>query len=240
MTTTFLFIKFFEKSDYADAFARGHLHLKRLSHFKRIEGGHQDISGRIDKHEGTIGWMQPGKGTLAINGATIQDAQIQIQKHWLNHLHVLCLHAAHSGNLDLDRLAAANDVEPLRRQLTVPDACIPLGRHAVVIKNVPEFVSRLETTCIALRFRVKYGLVKYYDPKTFHGMFAEKDSVFWKQIRYRFQREFRFAVNTVTSRKDHLDIDIGDIRNITLRLESTELNGEKLIGGDLQFKRKQK
>ena len=30
-------------------------------------------------------------------------------------------------------------------------------------------------------------------------------------------------------------MDIGDMRDITLQLESTELNGEKLLGGKIEF-----
>ena len=233
---TFLLIKFFDNPDYADCFARGQLHLKRLSYFKKIEEDEtHDPSGRIDRHEGTSGWMQPGRGTLTINGVEIQDAQIQIQKSWLNHLHVLCLHAVHSGDLDLDQLAAENDVEPLRKRLMIPNECLSLGEHAVVIRNVPEFLGRVEATCKARGFRLKYGLVKYYDPKTFHGSFGDEDSVFRKQTRYMPQREFRFAVNTGTLGEDHLDIAIGDIRKLTLRLKSTELNGEKLIGGEIRL-----
>ena len=228
--------KVFDNLDYADRFAKGQLHFNRLSYFKKIEGDEtHEPSGRIDRHEGTTGWMQPGRGTLTINGVEIQDAQIQTQKNWLNHLHVLCLHAVHSGDLDLDRLAAENNVEPLRKRLKIPNECLFLGKHAVVIRNVPEFLSRVEAACKARRFRLKYGLVKYYDPKTFHGNFADEDSVFWKQTRYMRQREFRFAVNTGTLGEDHLDIAIGDIRELTLRLESAELNGEKLIGGEMRF-----
>ena len=236
VTMTFLLIKFFDNPDYADRFARGQLYLNRLSYFKRIEGDDtQAPSGRIDRHEGTIGWMQPGRGTLTINGVEIQDAQIQIQKNWLNHLHVLCVHAVHSGDLDLDRLAAENNVEPLRKRLTIPNQCLSLGKHAVVIRNVPEFLSRVEAACKARRFRLRYGLVKYYDPTSFHGNFADEDSVFRKQTRYMPQREFRFAVNTGTLGEDHLDIAIGDIRKLTLRLKSAELNGEQLIGGEMRF-----
>lgn len=233
---TFLLIKFFNNPYYADCFTRGRLHLNRLSYFKKLEEGKDhDPSGRIDKHEGTIGWMQPGRGTLTINGIEIQDAHVQIQKHWLDHLHVLCLHAVHSGDLDLDRLAAENKVEPLRQRLLIPNECLSLGKHAVVIRNVPEFLNRIEAACNAQRFRLRYGLVKYYDPNTFHGSVADEVSVFRKQIPFMPQREFRFAVNTGTLGEDPLEIDIGDICEFTLRLKSADLNGKKLLGGEMRL-----
>ncbi len=235
MPTTFLLVKFFDTPDHADAFENGLVYMNRLGYFKTIENEYQDSTGRKDRNEGTTGWLQPGQGILDINGVRIQDAQIQIQKHWLDDLHVFCMHAMHSGDLDLDRLAATNDVERLRRQLRVPPQCVALGNNAVVIKDVSAFVRRVTRAALAKTFRLKCGLVKYYDPETFHGLFNDEDSVFWKQNHYKFQREFRVAINTGTGGNNSEIMDIGDIGDITLRLKSTELNGPKLIGGDLQL-----
>ena len=236
MPKTFFLIKFFDNLNYADAFVRGQLYLNRLTYFKQVEGEQQDPTGRQDRHEGTTAWFQPGMGKLTINGVLVNDAQITVQKHWLNHLHICCLHAIHSGNLDLDRIAAENDMGQLRDQLAVPDECIALGNHAVVIRDVPAFIRRISSATETNGFRLKYGLVNYYDPATFHGQFTDEDSVFCKQSRYMFQREFRFAINSGTLDDNPLVLNVGDIRNISIRLKSSELNGEKLIGGDIQFK----
>lgn len=235
MRTTFLLAKFYDNPNHADDFESGLVYMNRLSYFKGVENECQDPTGRQDGNEGTTGWLQPGRGILNINGVLIQDAQIQIQKYWLDDLHVFCMHAMHTGDLDLDRLAATNDVERLRRQLKVPPECLVLGYHVVVIRDVPAFVRRVTRTAMAKNFRLKCGLVDYYDPETFHGQFKDEDSVFRKQDRYKFQREFRVAINTGTQGNDAEIMDIGDISDITLRLKSTELNGPKLIGGDLQF-----
>ena len=154
---------------------------------------------------------------------------------WLNHLNVFCVHAAHSGDLDLASLS--NDsIESLRQELTIPDECSSLGKYAVVVKNVPEFINRMRFCAQAKDYRIRCGLVKYYDPATFHGNFRDVESVFRKQGQYSFQREFRFVIDSGSLGECPLVMDIGDIRDITLQLESTELNGKKWLGGKIELK----
>ena len=235
MKTTFFLVKFFGKENHADDFVRGQIFANRLSEFKQAEDS--DESGRMDRHEGTIAWLQPGTGRLTLNGMDMSDdlaGPIQIQKNWLNHLNVFCVHAAHSGDLDLASLSNDN-AEALRQELTIPDECLSLGKYAVVVTNVPEFIKRMKDSARAKGYRIRWGLVKYYDPATFHGNFHDEEAAFWKQNHYNFQREFRFIMNSGSLGEEPLVMDIGDIRNITLQLESSELNGEKLLGGKLEL-----
>ena len=139
MPTTFLLVKFFDTPDHADAFENGLVYMNRLGYFKTIENEYQDSPAAKIGMRALQDGSNQAKEFLDINGVRIQDAQIQIQKHWLDDLHVFCMHAMHSGDLDLDRLAATNDVERLRRQLRVPPQCVALGNNAVVIKDVSAF-----------------------------------------------------------------------------------------------------
>ena len=234
MRTILFLVKFFNKRCYADEFVRGQVHVNRLSSFKQ---GDNDESGRADRHEGTTAWLQPSKVRAVINGMEISDdlaGPLQLQKNWLNHLHVFCTHACHTG--DLGPPNPSNDyIEALRQQLTIDERCFTLGKHAVVIKDVPEFVSRMEASGKAKNLQVACGSVKYYDPARFHGEFRDLESVFWKQEQYSFQREFRFAIDSGSPGELPLEIDIGDMRHSTLQFESTELNGEKWIGGEIQL-----
>ena len=232
MKTVFFLVKFFDNQNHADDFVHGRIFANRLSRFKKVEDS--DESGRMDRHEGTISWMQPGKCRVVINGMDISDdlaGPVHAQRHWLNHLNVFCLHAAHSGDLNVANLS---NIESLRQELTIPDECLTLGKYAVVVKNVPQFINRMRSSAHAKGYGIAQRLVKYYAPATFHGHFRDVESVFWKQDQYRFQREFRFVIN-----RGSLDecpvMDIGDIRDITLQFESTELNGKKLLGGQIGF-----
>ena len=232
MKTVFFLVKFFDNQNHADDFVHGRIFANRLSRFKKVEDS--DESGRMDRHEGTICWVQPGECRLVINGMDMSDdlaGPVQIQKNWLNHLNVFCVHAAHIGDLNL---ASLSNIESLRQELTIPDECSALGKYAVVV-NVPEFINRMRSSAKAKDYRIAWGLVKYYDPATFHGNFRDVESVFWKQDQYRFQREFRFAIDSGSSGECPVVMDIGDIRDITLQLESTELNGKKFLGGQIEF-----
>ena len=229
MKTVFFLVKCFDKKNYADAFVHGRIHAKRLSWFKKAEDSHE--SGRMDRHEGTIGWMQPGECRLTLNGMDMSDdlaGPVQIQKNRLNHLNVFCVHAAHSGDLNLASLSNDN-IEFLRQELMIPDECSALGKYAVVVKNVTEFINRMRSSAQAKDYRIACGLVKYYDPATFHGNFRDVESVFWKQDQYRFQREFRFVIDSGSLGECSLDMDIGDISDIAFQLKSTELNNSLSI-----------
>ena len=235
MKTIFFFVKFFNNQNYADDFVHGRVFSRRLADFKKSENG--DVSGRIDRHEGTTAWLQPGQGRLTLNGMDMSDdlaGPVQIQKDWLNHLHVFCAHAGHSGDLDLSSLSN-NNSEALRQELTIDDRCLSLGSHAVVVMDVPGLIKRMESYARAAGYQIARKLVKYYDPETFHGHFRDVESVFWKQDQYSFQREFRFVIDSGSWGECPLVMDIGDIRDITLQLESTELNGKKWLGGKIEL-----
>ena len=233
MSVIFFLVKFFDNNDHARDFVRGRIYANTLATFKVLEG--IDDSGRADGHEGTIAWLQPGQGRLEINGMNITDdlaEPMQLQKNWLNYLHIFCLHAVHSGSMDMANVSNEN-IEELRQQLIIPDECRALGEHSVVVNNVPEFTKRMETASQANSLRMARDLVSYYDPDSFHGNFRDVESIFRKQDRHSYQREFRFVIDNGLASDGPLILEIGDISDITRRLDFAELNGEKFLGGQL-------
>ena len=231
-------VKFFEKEIHAKKFVHGEIFARKLSEFKQAEDGGD--SGRMDRNEGTTALLQPGKCSLKINGMDMSDdlaGPIQVQMDWVGDLNVFCLHAAHSGDLDSTSLSNDN-VEALRQGLTIPKKCLCLGKHAVVVMNVPEFINRMRSFARAKNYPgIKWGLVEYYDPETFHGNFPDEEAAFRKQKDHSYQREFRFAMNSGSSgeKPQPLIMNIGDISDITLQLESSELNGKKWPGEKIEL-----
>ena len=63
--------------------------------------------------------------------------------------------------------------------------------------------------------------------------FRDVESIFRKQDRHSYQREFRFVIGNGPVSDAPLILEIGDIRDITWRFDFAELNGEKLLGGEL-------
>ena len=181
MKRIFFLFKFFDNPDHADDFVRGRIFANSLSRFKQIEG--DDRSGRMDRNEGTSAWFQPDKGgRLVINGMDISDdlaGPLQIQMSWLNPLNIFCIHAVHSGDLNLVNLSNDN-IETLRQELKFPDACLSLGKHAVIVRDMGEFRDRMRSSARENGYGFARGLVQYYDPETFHGHFPGIESAFHK------------------------------------------------------------
>ena len=153
----------------------------------------------MDRHEGTTDWLQPGNIRLTINDMDMSDdlaGPLQIQAGWLNHLNVFCLHAAYIRDSDLASLSNDN-IEILRQKLTIPDGCLLLGKYAVVVKNGPEFINRMESCSAGEGLQNStegLGQLCMY-PATSHRSFRHVESVFQKQEQYSFQREYRFVID---------------------------------------------
>ena len=79
--------------------------------------------------------------------------------------------------------------------------------------------------------------MEYYDPATFHGGFEDVQALFRKQQQDSYQREFRFVINTGLESGSPLWLNIGSIADITLRFDAAELNGEQLLGGNIEIAR---
>ena len=227
------FVKFYEEARYAADFIEGQLFCKTVAEIKDIEEKHN--SGRADKNEGTIALLQPAQGPLKVDGLYLTNScsgPVQIQRKWLDHVHLFCVYAADLGNSNLSCLSP-EDIEKLRQQLLIREGAHKLGEHAVVVKDLPEFISRVKFA--AKGYGVAANSVSYYDPDSFHGSFGDVESLFWKQAQYSGQQEFRFAIWTDEQSSSSMLLKIGDISNITLRFNTAELNSEKFLGGSFQL-----
>ena len=70
----------------------------------------------------------------------------------------------------------------------------------------------------------KAGLVHYYDERTFHGEIPRGEIPFWKQQRFRYQKEYRIVVRTGTKGIDPLSLAIGDIGAFSYKDDASKLN----------------
>lgn len=230
----FWFIKFLEKEAHVKDLLDGRLYANRLSWFKRHEP--RERAGRSDQNEGTSSWMQPDRVELVINGWNMTPdlaGPVQTQPNRLDSLNVFCVHAVHDGGNS--KAWSNRNVEDLRRQLLVPERCLDLGRYAVVIHNVPEFMRRFDAAIRGSGYRGWSHLVRYYDPAIFHGTFDGIDPVFRKQNQYSYQREYRFVIDTGSVGNDAVVLGLGDIRDITWLCAPGDLNGRNFLGGELSL-----
>ena len=227
MSTIFFLVKFLDDKDHANALLRGEVFVNRLSYFKENEDGHTP-SQRLDLHEGTTAWLQTNRGRIVLNGLDITDdlaGPVRVQKNWLSNLHVYCVHSVHTGNIAVDQLTH-DDIDIIKKQFTIPQRCLSLGRYSVVIGDVGEFIKRMKAAAEKKDYLMANGRVTYYDPASYHGFLGDKEAVFRKRIEYEYQREYRFAINTRTTGTNPITLEIGDIRDIAFRLDTANINRE--------------
>jgi hypothetical protein len=224
-------VKVFEQAEHARDFVNGTMFVNRLFHFKKLEGD----EGRGDEYEGNI--MPQREGLILTLQATNQDtgevdeititeddlaAPVIMAPEWFDHINVFCMYAGHSGTFEW--VSEANLLD-FKKQLELPEDCINLGDHAVVITNVKEFFRRVKASVNREGYGMIGRLVKYYDPNIgTPPAGSEIDSIFTKRNQYAYQKEFRIAIDTRTVGINPITLNIGPIDDIALRLKTRDIN----------------
>ena len=227
----FFFSKIFENKEHADDFVRGSLFANRLSYFKRIE----KREGRGDNYEGAIMPRLDGLSitltctdieTSEVSEITIPEEDFAappiIQPTWLDHFNVFCMYAGYS---DAFKEISTDNLQCFQKQLEIPEKCTRLGRYAVLIKNVTEFIRRVRVAAERENYEIWWRLLRYYDPEVgTPRLESSLDSIFSKSKEYEYQREFRFAIDNGSVGRNHIILDIGEIDDITMCMDSREIN----------------
>ena len=224
-------VKVFEQEEHARDFVNGTMFANRLFHFKKLEGD----EGRGDEYEGAI--MLQSEDLILTLKATNQDtgevdeititgddlaAPVIMALERFDHINVFCMYAGHSGTFEW--VSEANVLD-LKKQLEIPEDCINLGEHAVVITNVKEFIRRVVASANREGYGIISRLVKYYDPNIgTPPARSEIDSIFTKRNQYAYQKEFRIAIDTRTEGSNPITLNIGPIDDITQRLKTRDFN----------------
>ena len=223
MAWNFFLVKFFEKEQYATDFIRGRLYCNRVSWFKSLEA--EENSGRADNSEGVVGLFSPEDTSVIIDGQNLSKdlaAPGQIQDRSLDDYHLFCLYRGHSGDLEPGGLH--DNIDGLKRQLMIPTAALSLGKYAVFISNAQEFMTRVESAVKSKRCGLIRWHMNYYDSNAGSLWFPGWKALFYKRDQYSYQQEYRFVFKTGTMGDDPLCLDLGDLSDITFRMESAEIN----------------
>jgi hypothetical protein len=121
------------------------------------------------------------------------------------------------------------DARKLKKQHEFTDECLKLGDIAVVV-NAGEFMLRVKRAIDKRGYKFAASLVEYYDPTTFHGKFRFDQIPFRKRTEFSDQKEYRIVVDTNTKGQDALEIEIGDIGDISAKMVAANLNNEFRVG----------
>lgn len=235
MKDTILFlVKFFktEKREHAEQFVKGKLFMKRLSYFQKVERA----SGRADPYEATATWWQPNNLSIQFKnhpelniGPQDLGAPVSMSFDYHRDLHIFCMSAMRTGEFDFVDgkfdCPTDDDSRRLKQQLEFSDECLKLGQIAVVV-NAGEFMLRVKQALDSRGYKFNATLVEYYDPETFHGRFRFQEIPFRKRTEFSYQKEYRIVVDSNIKGEDALEIEIGDLRDISATMASANLNNE--------------
>ena len=227
----FFLVKVFQEQDHADDFIRGKMFANRLCYFKKLE----DQDGRGDEEEGAI--MPFGENLiLTLKPTNVETGEVDkititkddlaaplvIVPRWFDHFNLFCMYAAHSDGF---RHVSFDNVQDIQNLFKIPADYTRLGRHAVFVTNISEFIDRVTRAADRRGYRVFRRLVKYYDPETgTPSSQSEMDTIFTKRSEYKYQNEYRIAIDTRTTGSDPLILDIGGIDDIAVRINTSDIN----------------
>ena len=84
-------------------------------------------------------------------------------------------------------------------------------------------------------FEIYKGFVRYYDETTDSGdmiislLSGMQNVAYWKRKMYDYQQEYRFFAYSETIKKDHLELKIGDISDISLMMKTSSMLKAKIV-----------
>ncbi len=204
--------KIVQERCYGEAMIAGRLFLNRLSYFKKGEQG-----ARHDSDEGSIVIQANIIKEFKMNNRPFKSIKrFTKQPYHLGDIHVLCLFAGHTKNFPSQRLIGE------------------LGDYALLIRDHEKFFTKIGEACERRGYNTCGRYVRYYR-KDRDSVGTErqdgKDAVFYKPEAFRYQQEYRIAVDTGTTGCDPLIIDIGEIGDIAEIVETDGIEQYFLASG---------
>jgi len=98
---------------------------------------------------------------------------------------------------------------------------LSFGDTALIVLDHNEFIRRVKVAAEEAGYKVYFRPVQYYDPNIDGGnmlislLAGMWNIAFWKRNSYTYQQEVRFVFTPGDENIDHIELDIGDISDIT-------------------------
>lgn len=109
------------------------------------------------------------------------------------------------------------------------------GDTALLILDVPEFERRIIKAAKAEGFEIYKGFVKYYDETRDSAsvmiplLSGMHNVAYYKRKMYEYQQEYRFFVYAESDKRDHLELEIGDISDISRMMKTSSMLKAKIV-----------
>ena len=203
----------FQCSKKITSLQQGHLYAKTLKYYRDLEQetGDSDIGDKFEAmlhvNEGYIHIHDTGE-TITLNDSLIKTGHSED--------FVFCMFGIYPS------IQAFRFTDEQRKKM------LSFGDTALVIQDSDEFIKRVLDAANRNGFEAHFGAVQYYEPtidscnlivSLLKGMW---NIAFWKRARYSYQQEWRF-VFIPGNGEDHIDLDIGDISDISTILPASKV-----------------
>lgn len=195
------FVKIGNKEHIEEFCHKGLIYMNPISFFKKIEDGklRGDIhEGRHLVSQGDFIKLKINDDWLEFNKEKDQSFNCQFYQEY----------AKTKGNI----FSMYTLFMPVNNEnITVDKRNLEFGDYCLVITYTSEFMNRVKSSFEAMRIKLNYSFVNYYDYKTYSG----KAGVFHKSNIYDYQNEFRLFYENENNTPFSLKIgSISDISKI--------------------------
>ena len=226
MSGVFALIKITNKEEHAIQLQQGIIHANRVSWFRKKEYDELDGVGQMKKMNETI-FRIDGKDMTPY----LPDP-ITIYTDEISNLNVFCMTAVQPGPFHDEIITDDNYIDYIN-YLKIDERCRKeFGEHALVFMGdgITEFLKRVRRAADSKGYEVLMNLVEYFDPQVQLEINPFSIApVFYKRDQFKYQKEFRIAINTKTVGNDPLRLEIGNLEDISFRMGTYEINSKMSI-----------
>lgn len=196
----------FQSSDKIESLRKGKIYANTLGYYRKLEEdtGDEEVGDNyeamIHVNEGIIRIPETGE-KIILNDSLIKTSNSDD--------YVFCMFGIYP------------DISSFKFTDKQKEKMLSFGDTALIILDSEEFIKRV---CIAAEkagYTAHFGAVQYYDSSVDNGNMILSlvkgmwNIAFWKRKAYIYQQEGRFVFTPGDAKVDHIELDIGDISNIT-------------------------
>jgi len=196
----------FQSADRIEQLRQGHLYAKTLSYYRQCE----KETGDVDIGDEFEAMLHVNQGQM-INkktgeAVTLDDSLISTSS---SDDFVFCMFGIYPS---LDSFEFSDKQK---------ERMLSFGDTALLILDSDAFINRVLRVATALGYEYHFEAVQYFDPQVDYAniwislMRGMWNIAFWKRESYRYQQEGRFVFTPNKSGADHIDLDIGNISDIS-------------------------
>lgn len=113
------------------------------------------------------------------------------------------------------------------------EAIIDFGNTALLDRY--EFFNRIRIAASKENYEIYGKFVQYYDSNVdsvnliYSLLDGTHNIAFWKRKEYIYQQEYRFLIHAPNCTKDHIELNIGDIHDISKVFKTSDILNAKVV-----------